>query len=195
MLFSDGEHRCAVLFLRLHLLWCVLRICEGERKERSEHGETVRADTRRKWHRARYQQLHLGRPGHDIDHGRGLICGNSQRLPAVYTLHPHHEEHAGQGSEENGEEGRRRLSFKAMCTALAASIGTGNIAGVSGAIALGGPGAVFWMWLSALLGMCTKYCEVTLSVKYRERTRTATGWAVPCTTSATAWARSGPGWR
>ncbi len=59
--------------------------------------------------------------------------------------------------------------FKAMCTALAASIGTGNIAGVSGAIAIGGPGAVFWMWVSALLGMCTKYAEVTLSIKYRER--------------------------
>lgn len=59
--------------------------------------------------------------------------------------------------------------FKAMCTALAASIGTGNIAGVSGAIALGGPGAVFWMWISALLGMCTKYAEVTLAIKYRER--------------------------
>ena len=59
--------------------------------------------------------------------------------------------------------------FKAMCTALAASIGTGNIAGVSGAIAIGGPGAVFWMWISALVGMCTKYSEVTLAVKYRER--------------------------
>jgi len=59
--------------------------------------------------------------------------------------------------------------FKAMCTALAASIGTGNIAGVSGAIAIGGPGAVFWMWISALLGMCTKYAEVTLAVKYRQR--------------------------
>ena len=59
--------------------------------------------------------------------------------------------------------------FKAMCTALAASIGTGNIAGVSGAIAIGGPGAVFWMWVSALLGMCTKFAEVTLSIKYRQR--------------------------
>jgi len=59
--------------------------------------------------------------------------------------------------------------FKAMCTALAASIGTGNIAGVSGAIAIGGPGAVFWMWISALVGMCTKYAEVTLAIKYRER--------------------------
>ena len=59
--------------------------------------------------------------------------------------------------------------FKAMCTALAASIGTGNIAGVSGAIAIGGPGAVFWMWISALLGMCTKFAEVTLAICYRER--------------------------
>ena len=59
--------------------------------------------------------------------------------------------------------------FKAMCTALAASIGTGNIAGVSGAIAIGGPGAVFWMWVSALLGMCTKFSEVTLAVRYRQR--------------------------
>lgn len=61
--------------------------------------------------------------------------------------------------------------FKAMCTALAASIGTGNIAGVSGAIAIGGLGAVFWMWVSALLGMCTKFAEVTLAVKYRERNK------------------------
>ena len=59
--------------------------------------------------------------------------------------------------------------FKAMCTALAASIGTGNIAGVSGAIAIGGPGAIFWLWISALLGMCTKFSEVTLALKYRER--------------------------
>lgn len=59
--------------------------------------------------------------------------------------------------------------FKAMCTALAASIGTGNIAGVSGAIAIGGPGAIFWMWISALLGMCTKFSEVTLAINFRER--------------------------
>ena len=71
---------------------------------------------------------------------------------------------------EKGEKKEGAVSpFKAMCTALAASIGTGNIAGVSGAIALGGPGAVFWMWMSALLGMCTKYAEVTLAIKYRER--------------------------
>ena len=58
--------------------------------------------------------------------------------------------------------------FQAVCTALAATVGTGNIAGVAGAIAIGGPGAVFWMWVSALLGMCTKFTEVTLAVHFRE---------------------------
>lgn len=58
--------------------------------------------------------------------------------------------------------------FQAVCTALAATVGTGNVAGVAGAIAIGGPGAVFWMWISALLGMCTKFAEVTLAVHFRE---------------------------
>jgi AGCS family alanine or glycine:cation symporter len=59
--------------------------------------------------------------------------------------------------------------FQAVCTALAATVGTGNIAGVAGAIAIGGPGAVFWMWISAFLGMCTKFSEVTLAVHFREK--------------------------
>lgn len=59
--------------------------------------------------------------------------------------------------------------FQAVCTALSATVGTGNIAGVAGAIAIGGPGAVFWMWVSALLGMCTKFSEVILAVHFRER--------------------------
>ena len=59
--------------------------------------------------------------------------------------------------------------FQAVSTALAATVGTGNIAGVTGAIAVGGPGAVFWMWVSALFGMATKYSEVVLAVQYRER--------------------------
>ena len=62
--------------------------------------------------------------------------------------------------------------FQAVCTALAATGGTGNIAGVAGASAIGGPGAVFWMWCSALLGMCTKFSEVTLAVRFRERSAT-----------------------
>ena len=61
--------------------------------------------------------------------------------------------------------------FQAVCTALAATVGTGNIAGVAGAIAIGGPGAVFWMWCSALLGMCTKFAEVTLAVHFREQNK------------------------
>lgn len=61
--------------------------------------------------------------------------------------------------------------FQAVCTALAATVGTGNIAGVAGAIAIGGPGAVFWMWVSALLGMCTKFTEVTLAVHFREKNK------------------------
>ena len=61
--------------------------------------------------------------------------------------------------------------FQAVCTALSATVGTGNIAGVAGAIAIGGPGAVFWMWISALLGMGTKFAEVTLAVHFRERNK------------------------
>ncbi|MGI6019397.1 MAG: alanine/glycine:cation symporter family protein [Marvinbryantia sp.] len=61
--------------------------------------------------------------------------------------------------------------FQAVCTALAATVGTGNIAGVAGAVAIGGPGAVFWMWCSALLGMCTKFAEVTLAVHFREKNK------------------------
>ncbi|MFY2508906.1 alanine/glycine:cation symporter family protein [Vibrio pectenicida] len=58
-------------------------------------------------------------------------------------------------------------SFAALCTALSATIGTGNIVGVATAIKLGGPGALFWMWLAALFGMATKYAECLLAVKYR----------------------------
>lgn len=57
--------------------------------------------------------------------------------------------------------------FQAVCTALAATVGTGNIVGVALAIATGGPGAIFWLWISALVGMVIKYCEVTLSLAYR----------------------------
>lgn len=58
-------------------------------------------------------------------------------------------------------------AYKALCTALAATVGTGNLAGVAGAIAIGGPGAIFWMWLCALLGMMTKFAEAVLSVRFR----------------------------
>ena len=62
-------------------------------------------------------------------------------------------------------------AFRALCTALAATVGTGNLVGVAGAICLGGPGAIFWMWISGLLGMATKFAEVTLALRYREQDR------------------------
>lgn len=71
-------------------------------------------------------------------------------------------------SKENAGKGELS-SFQALTTALAATVGTGNIAGVAGAITVGGPGAIFWMWISAFFGMITKYAEVVLAVKYRER--------------------------
>jgi len=69
------------------------------------------------------------------------------------------------GDEDSGEIS----PFQALMTCLAATVGTGNIAGVATAIFLGGPGALFWMWCTALVGMATKYCEVVLAVHYREK--------------------------
>ncbi|HIS59675.1 MAG TPA: sodium:alanine symporter family protein, partial [Candidatus Faecousia faecipullorum] len=77
---------------------------------------------------------------------------------------------AGQKEDNQGTS-----PFRALCTALAATVGTGNIVGVAGAICLGGPGAIFWMWVSGVLGMITKYAEVVLSCHFRVRTKT--GWA------------------
>lgn len=71
---------------------------------------------------------------------------------------------SGQADKKEGEIS----PFQALMTALSATIGTGNIAGVATAIFLGGPGAVFWMWMTALFGMATKYGEAVLAVKYRE---------------------------
>ena len=70
-------------------------------------------------------------------------------------------------SEEKEKDGKNLSAFQAVTTALAGTVGTGNIAGVTGAIFVGGPGAVFWMWVSAFFGMCTKYAEILLAMKYR----------------------------
>ncbi|ABM61393.1 alanine/glycine:cation symporter family protein [Halorhodospira halophila] len=72
------------------------------------------------------------------------------------------------GRAERPDEPGEITPFQALTTALSATIGTGNIAGVATAITLGGPGAVFWMWITALVGMATKYAEAVLAVKYRE---------------------------
>jgi AGCS family alanine or glycine:cation symporter len=74
----------------------------------------------------------------------------------------------GRLREKSAEEGSIS-SFAAMATALAATVGTGNIAGVATALHLGGPGALVWMLISAIFGMTTKFCEVTLAVRYREK--------------------------
>ena len=70
--------------------------------------------------------------------------------------------HKGEGADANGMS-----SFQALATAIAAQVGTGNIAGVATALAIGGPGAIFWMWIAAFLGMATIFCEATLAQKYK----------------------------
>ena len=79
------------------------------------------------------------------------------RLPKALQL-IFKAENAGEGDID---------SFKALCTALAATVGTGNIVGVATAVKAGGPGAIFWMWIAAFFGMATKYAEGVLAVKYR----------------------------
>ena len=65
--------------------------------------------------------------------------------------------------------GRDKSSFRSLCTALGATVGTGNLVGVAGALCLGGPGSIFWMWICGFLGMATKYSETVLAVRYRVR--------------------------
>lgn len=93
--------------------------------------------------------------------GTGLYLTVSARFPQL-RLFPKAFGLLGRKESQGGI-----TSFQALCTALAATVGTGNIVGVTGAICLGGPGAVFWMWLCGLLGMGTKFAEVTLARRYR----------------------------
>jgi len=72
------------------------------------------------------------------------------------------------GKDKAGKEDGELSPFQALMTSLSATVGNGNIAGVATAIALGGPGAAFWMWITALFGMATKYAEAVLGVKYRK---------------------------
>lgn len=74
------------------------------------------------------------------------------------------------GKSRSGDSGKGSVPpLQALATALAATVGTGNIVGCSGAIISGGPGAVFWLWVSGIFGMCTKFSEVTLAIKYRRK--------------------------
>lgn len=84
---------------------------------------------------------------------------------AQFVLFPRAVKQFFRPGERNGQKGISQ--FQALCTALAATVGTGNLVGVAGAIALGGPGAIFWMWICAALGMAVKFGEVCLAVRYR----------------------------
>jgi alanine or glycine:cation symporter, AGCS family len=83
--------------------------------------------------------------------------------------------------------------WQAVSTALSGQVGTGNLAGVATAITLGGPGAIFWMWVTAIVGMAAAFAETSLAVRYREQHPTATSTVARCTTSATAWVAAGVG--
>jgi len=98
--------------------------------------------------------------------GAGLFL--TVRLLFVQVRHLGHAIACVLGKYDNAEESGDISHFKALATALSATIGTGNIAGVATAIALGGPGAVFWMWVTALVGMATKFTSCTLAIKYRK---------------------------
>ena len=83
---------------------------------------------------------------------------------------------AGKNGDDKGSDGKSRASdrhsvtkVQAACTALAATVGTGNIVGVATALTAGGPGAIFWMWVSAAIGMMTAYAETSLGIRYRYR--------------------------
>jgi AGCS family alanine or glycine:cation symporter len=89
----------------------------------------------------------------------GLRFRTLRDIPEAFAMMWH-----GRVAEGKGEI----TPFRALMTALAATIGTGNIAGVATAIFFGGPGAVFWMWMTALVGMATKFAEAVLAVRYRE---------------------------
>ena len=81
---------------------------------------------------------------------------------------------------KKGDAGKDGMSsFQALATAIAAQVGTGNIAGAATAIAIGGPGAIFWMWVAAFLGMATIYCEAIMAQKYKKigKDGVVTGWS------------------
>ena len=98
--------------------------------------------------------------------GTGLFL--TIRLLFVQIRHLGHAIACIFGKYDQPEESGDISHFKALATALSATIGTGNIAGVATAIVLGGPGAIFWMWITAMVGMATKFTSCTLAVKYRK---------------------------
>lgn len=101
--------------------------------------------------------------------GTGIYLTIRLKLLQVFKLPLALKYVFGKDEEANNEEAEGDVSsFQALCTALSATIGTGNIVGVATAITAGGPGAMFWMWIAAFFGMATKYSEGLLAIKYRE---------------------------
>ena len=92
----------------------------------------------------------------------GLLFMPLRHLPTAFSL-------LWRGRKSSELDKGEITPFNALMTSLAATIGTGNIAGVATAIFLGGPGAIFWMWITALVGMATKYAEAVLAVNFREK--------------------------
>lgn len=100
--------------------------------------------------------------------GIGILLSVKAKLPQIFLFSEAFRNFLRKFKIKSGENGSVS-PFQALCTALAATVGTGNIAGVAGAIAIGGPGAIFWMWICAFFGMAIKFGEVTLAVHYRQK--------------------------
>lgn len=96
--------------------------------------------------------------------GGFYLLVRSKFLPFRYLVH---SVQVLRGKYDNPDDPGEISHFQALATALAATVGMGNIAGVAVAIAIGGPGAIFWMWVSAIIGMATKFFTCTLAVMYR----------------------------
>ena len=111
------------------------------------------------------QDIILGIPAVVMILGIGLLIGARTRFVQLRLLPKAVRELVRGWRRKSGAGGIS--PFQSLCTALAATVGTGNLVGVAGAVCLGGPGAVFWMWISGILGMGTKYAEVTLALRYR----------------------------
>ena len=101
--------------------------------------------------------------------GTGIYLSIRLKLLQIFRLPLALKYVFGKDEEATNDEAEGDVSsFGALCTALSATIGTGNIVGVATAIKAGGPGALLWMWLAAFFGMATKYAEGVLAIKYRE---------------------------
>ena len=101
----------------------------------------------------------------------------------------------GEAGTAKRSDGTNVTPFQAVCTALASTVGVGNVAGVAGAIAAGGPGAVFWMWVSAFFGMATKYSEIVLALKYRQTAKNGTYYGGPMYYIEQGIGGRGKGWK